>query len=261
MTRSWRKLSLGASAAALAAGGAGAALLGIPVAGASGAASALVPTGAGRTFATVLAPATVKNTEEAGYRVTNSAGITNFVATVTVPTLSCPSTGTLSGYFSSQIVGTTGSGGSFVHVACAAGAATYGGFITWTTVTTGTKHFLVAPGDKLQTTMTVTTTKKDVTHVHTVVDDETSGVVTSLWVKYAGGATDTTGWDVFEHLGATGVPPFGTASWSDASSNGLSLQSAGATHVNMTQTGVTLVSTSALGSTGASFKNVFHTSS
>lgn len=259
MIRSWRWLPVGAVVGVVVAG-AGTGLLAAPDAGASGSAGLLSPAGASALHP-AFSPATSSSSDVAGYRVENSAGITSFGATVTVPTLSCPKKGTYSAYLSSQVVGTTASGGSFVHLSCAGGAASYAGFIVFTTVTSGDKHFTVAPGDTIEMQVTITVTKKDVTNIHASVTDQTSGKVTNLRVKYTGVALDTTGWDIFERVGKALVPPFTTDAWSAAMSNGQTLQAADATHFNMTETGVTLVSASNLGATGSSFTNKFHTSS
>lgn len=259
MTSSWRRLSIGAAAAALAAAAAGAALVGPPVAGASGPTAILTPAGTGASRSAALAPKAT-NSSVAGYRVVNSAGVTSFDATVTVPAITCPPAGTYSGYLSSQVVGTTVSGGTFVHLSCAAGGATYTGFIVFTTVTNGLKFFTVKAGNTIESQITLKATKKGTTTVHTRITDETTGVVTTKWVTYKGTALDTTAWDVFEHVGKASVPPFTTDTWSGAQSNGVSLEAAGATHYNMTETGTLLVSASKLSSTGSSFTNAFHAS-
>jgi len=263
MARSWRWLSLGAAAAALSVSGTGAALAGSPAAGASGPGALLVPQGAGASFVPALAPAAAAaattNNEEAGYRVIDSKGIKKFHAVMMVPAISCPSSGTYSGYLSSQVVGTTVSGGSFVHLACTAGAATYAGFIIYTTVTKGVKDFSVAAGNTIES-LIVETVVTGKTKIHTTITDKTTGVTTNKWVTYTGVAKDTTGWDVFEHLDKTSVPPFTSSHWYGARSNRLTLAAAGAKHFNMTQTGTVLVSASPLAVTGASFTVTFHTS-
>lgn len=256
--RSLIRSSLGAVAAMLA-GGAGLSFVGAPGAGAS-ATTLIVPSAdAGRSAAAI--PAVTKNNSFAGYRVTNAAGISSLNATMTVPIVTCPTTGPFSAYLSTQVAGATVSGGVFVHLECAGGVASYSGFVTFTTVTNGTKHFAVAAGDTLQSQMAITVSKKGKTAVHETVTDETSGVVTTKDVGYTGVATVTTGSDIVEHTAKATVPPFGTVSWTGATANGLSLAAAAATRYSMTRTGVTLVSASVLGATGSSFTNKFHASS
>lgn len=268
MNRSRRCMSFGA-AAALSVAGTGAALTAAPVAGASGRTVALVPSGE----TSALVPATALETTGglaaggrtavtsavAGYKVVARSGITSFTAMMQVPTIACPSSGTYSAYLSSQVVGTFVSGGSFVHLACAAGTASYTGFVVYTTVTDGLRGFTVAPGNTLESQIVLRVVKGKTT-VHTTITDRTTGVVTSKWVTYTGIATDTTGWDVVEHLGTTPVPPFSPSRWSGARSNGTTLRAAGATRSSMVQTGTLLVSASPLRPTGASFTTVFHTS-
>ena len=243
------------TAAALAAAGLAAAGGGSVLAGASSPAAAPAATAL-----SALLPTGTKGNSYAGYRVTNPSGITSLDATVTVPPVTCPPTGSYSSYLSSQASGTTVSGGAFVHLACTNGVASYSGFVTFVTVTNGTKHFAVAAGDTLHTQLTVTVTKKGTTAVHEVVTDETSGVVTTKAVAYAGVAVDTTAADVFEHVGNAAVPPFTTADWTAATANGLTLAAANASQYAMVETGVTLVSASALGATGSTFSVKFHAS-
>jgi hypothetical protein len=255
MTCSWRWLSIGAAAAMSVAGlGAGVSMM-TPDAGAAGSPELLAPNGTA-----ALTPAASSSSDVAGYRVVDKSGVTSFSSTVTVPTLKCPKAGTYSAYLSTQVVGTTVSGGDFVHLACVAGAPEYTGFIVFTTVTNGEKPFTVAAGNTLQWQITVKETKKSNTDVHTTITDTTTGVVTNKSVTYKGVAKDTTAWDVIEHVGKASVPPFGTNPWSTAQSNGVTLEAAGATHYNMTETGTVLVSASKLGPTGSAFTDTFHKS-
>lgn len=263
MTRSWRGLTIGAAAAALLTAGGGAALTGATAAGASGRGAVIVPGASISTPSRVFAPAvaTSSNSTLAGYRVIDSGGITSFDVTVKVPTLTCPTGGTYSAYLSSQAVGTVLAGGTFVHFECTGGAAKYVGFVTFAVGTTLVeKHFTVAAGNTLESQITVKVTKGK-THVHTMVTNETTAVVTNQNLSYTGITSLTTGWDITEHLGKAAVPPFPSPiAWSGATVNGTTLAAASATKYTMIRTGKTLVSTSALGTTGASFTNKFHAS-
>jgi hypothetical protein len=263
MNHAWRRLSLGAATALLTAG-TGVVLAGAPLAGASGGRTVVVPGATASTLSRAFAPAAATSTNStlAGYRVTRSAGITSFDVTVKVPTLTCPKSGTYSAYLSSQAVGTVLAGGAFVHFECTSGAAKYAGFITFAEGTTLVeKHFAVAAGHTLESQITVSVAKGK-THVHTMVTNETTGAVTNQYLTYTGITSLTTGWDVMEHLGKAAVPRFASpVPWSGATVNGTTLKTAGASKYTMIRTGTVLVSTSALGATGASFTNKFHASS
>lgn len=239
MNCSWRRLSLGLAVVAVSAAGSGATLMGSTSAGATTRISS--------------------SQSVAGYKVSASS-ITSFSGTVTVPTLSCPSTGTYSSDLSVQLVGGI-SGGSFIRLTCKTGVAGYSAFLGFATFPNGAKTFTVAPGNTVQTQLTMKTAKGDSVGL-VVVTNETTGVVTQKYVKADGKlAADTAGWEVFQHVGGAPVPPFGSVNWSGASANGETFAAADAQRYQMVDTKkVVLVTTSVLGATGSTFTNRFKAS-
>lgn len=240
MSRCWRWLSIGAAVACTAVG------------------TSSVLVGANPAGASTSTTHADSSKAVAGFHVAEAA-ITSLTGTVTVPKLSCPGSGSYSSDLSVQVVGQM-AGGSFIRVACTAGVATYSAFVGFSAVN-GTKTFAVAPGNTVETQITISVSGGSTTAT-AVVANESTGVTTTKIIKKAKVLVDTVGWDIFQHVGGAPVPPFtSTVEWTGATVNGMSFQAAAAQRYDMVDTKkVVLVSSSVLGATGSSFSNKFHAS-
>lgn len=161
----------------------------------------------------------------AGYLATNrSAPLTSFDATVVVPTITCPASGTFTSEISTQVDGNL-SGGTFFELTCRAGTASYSGIAsasaTGPTGPTGTKVKTVplSPGDEIETAITFASSASTTTET-VKATDVTSGFAVRLKASTTAGG-DTYGWDILPSNIA--VVPFGTLHWSGVKLDGGSL--------------------------------------
>ncbi|MHB1582329.1 MAG: hypothetical protein ACYCU7_10615 [Acidimicrobiales bacterium] len=205
---------------------------------------------------------TVRSVNSAGYLSSPSGGIAAFGATVIVPTVTCAAGETTSNDASVQVDATQSSGGfgigSSVTLSCNNGTASYGAGL----FVTGKGKPLagpVLPGDKLVTTVHLTTVSGTTTATARIVDLTTKDAVNIKATTT--GILSSYGWDIFQGTQGQPVVNFGTLLWRNAKVNGATLGSTSPQRfvlVSATgKTGHVLVSTSLINSTGKGFTNKF----
>jgi Peptidase A4 family len=161
---------LGAALAVVAATG-GATLAGAPMAGAA--------TGAGQLPGVLFVPRVVHSTFDAGYSAIDSQSITSFTGSLTVPTVTCPATG--SRFLESAISmssGPTADAGFGFSIECTAGVAHYSN--SYADVNGASGVTAIAAGQTLKFSLVTNTSKGTVT---ATVSDPASGYAASATAK------------------------------------------------------------------------------
>lgn len=247
-------VTMGTGAVAQAASGP---VVAVPSAG--GAVMAPAGTSGGATSTTTT---TTRSVNSAGYFSSPTGGITAFVGTVIVPTLTCATGETTFNNASVQVDATESSSafgiGSFISLGCNNGTPSYGASVF---ASTKTKPLAgpVLPGDKLVTTVHLATVSGTTTATARIVDLTTKDAVNIKATTT--GILSSYGWDIFQGTQGQPVVDFGTLHWSNAKVNGATLGSTSPQrYVLVSATGKTghvLVSTSLINSTGKGFTNKF----
>lgn len=195
-------------------------------------------------------PSVVNSPVWAGYAETATTAV--LTATVSVPALNCTGVpGTLTDSLSMQTGGSSGEGGYVVvSLECNSGVATYAGTYGIGNSVQRFLPFTPAAGDKINGRITT-----DTSGTVTVKVTDVTQALSGSWSASDPG-TDSQAWLLFR--GAPPIISFSKLSWTGVKVNGASISGDNPTSYTLVNSSnATLVSTSALNSTGFGFTNKF----
>jgi hypothetical protein len=199
--------------------------------------------------------ANATRTSKAGYELTHAPASASASDNFTVPTLTCPPTGTSAINLGAFIHTSSALTGGYVTAECSSGTAVYTGVMAWNG-TTGHVGWTPAAGDLIKVSASQTATAATVDFV-----DITKGLT-------AGGTIPGAATNSSVLVGMTSVlsssntklpvPPFGTERFNEGTIDGRTVKASGAVAEDMqTSTHVLQIHTDALSSTGKAWSEVF----